>query len=380
MHKLLFVCSALLLPWLLNAQDTATGQEQYLLIGTYTKKGSEGIYVYSFNTQTGAFKHISTAGGVDNPSYLVIAPDKKHVYSVNEVGQERTGSVSSFSFDHATGQLQLLNKQAAGGEGPCYINTDEDGSHVLVGNYASGSLSVLPVQADGSVGAPLQTLQHTGSSVNKTRQDKPHVHCVEFTPDHQYLLVPDLGIDKVGVYKYGKEVPPLTEANPPYAALPPGSGPRHITFHPNGKWAYLIHELDGKVTAYNYSKGQLKALQTISTLPDKFRGVISGADIHVSPDGKFLYASNRGDLNNIVYYAIDQNSGMLEHKGEQPTGGKTPRNFMIDPTGQFLLAANQDSDNIVIFRRDAASGALQPTGQEIKVSMPVCLKMLAIER
>lgn len=378
MHKLLFFSSALLLPGLLNAQDTANSHEQYLLIGTYTKKQSEGIYVYTFNTETGAFKHVSTAKGVDNPSYLVIAPDKKHIYSVNEVGTERTGSVSAFELDHSTGQLQFLNKQPAGGEGPCYVNTDKDGSHVLVGNYASGSLSVLPVQPDGSVGPPQQTLQHTGSSVNKNRQEKPHVHCVEFSPDYQYLFVPDLGIDKVGIYKYTQEAPPLREANPPYAALPPGSGPRHITFHPNGKWAYLVHELDGKVTAYGYNNGQLTALQTISTLPDHYNDDISCADIHVSPDGKFLYASNRQALNNIVYYAIDQQTGKLQYKGEQSTGGKIPRNFMIDPTGNFLLAANQSTDNIVVFKRDKATGALQPTGQEIKISMPVCLKMVPV--
>ncbi|GAA0531269.1 lactonase family protein [Chitinophaga japonensis] len=383
MPKLFLTVCAWLLPGLLLAQDTTAGQEadQYLLVGTYTKKTSEGIYVYTFNTQTGAVKHVSTATGVDNPSYLAIAPDQQHVYSVNETGTERTGGVSAFLLDHASGQLQLLNKQPAGGEGPCYINTDQDGRHVLVGNYASGSLSVLPVQADGKVGPPLQTIQHTGSSVNKNRQEKPHVHCVEFSPDYRFLYVPDLGIDKVGIYQYTPEPPlMLQEANPSYVGLPPGSGPRHITFHPNGKWAYLIHELDGKVSAYRYDTGRLTPVQTVSTLPAGFKGVISGADIHVSPDGKFLYASNRGSLNNIVYYAIHPNSGKLQRKGQQSTGGKTPRNFMIDPSGHFLLAANQDTDNIVVFKRNTVTGALKPTGEEIKVSMPVCLKMVPVQQ
>lgn len=380
MRYLFLTIGAMLLPWLLNAQ-TPADYDQYLLIGTYTKKQSEGIYVYSFNSQTGAVKQVSIATGVDNPSYLAIAPDKKHVYSVNEVGIERTGSVSAFAFDNATGQLQFLNKQPSGGEGPCYINTDSAGTHVLVGNYAGGSLSVLPVQADGKVGAPLQTVQHTGSSVNKNRQEKPHVHCVEFSKDNQYLYVPDLGIDKVGIYKYDPNSPLLLqEGNPSYVPLPPGSGPRHITFHPNGKWAYLIHELDGKVTVFKYDAGKLTPIQTISTLPATFKGNISGADIHISPDGKFLYASNRSDLNNIVYYSIDQRSGRLVWKGQQSAGGKTPRNFMIDPSGNFLLVANQDSDNIVLFKRNLTTGAIKPTGEQIKVSMPVCLKMIAVEK
>lgn len=381
MRQLFLTAGILLIPAMLLAQGPAEQDSiQYLLIGTYTKKQSEGIYVYTFNTRSGILKQVSIAKGVDNPSYLAIAPNKKHVYSVNEIGVERTGSVSAFELDHSTGQLQFLNKQPAGGDGPCYINTDGDGTHVLVGNYAGGSLSVLPVQPDGKVGAPLQTIQHTGSSVNKDRQDKPHVHCVEFSPDHQFLYVPDLGIDKVGIYKYDPSSPLLLqEANPSYAPLPPGSGPRHITFHPNGKWAYLIHELDGKVTFFRYDSGKLAPVQTVSTLPEAFKGVISGADIHVSPDGKFLYASNRGSLNNIVYYAIDARTGKLQRKGQQSTKGKTPRNFMIDPSGNFLLVANQDTDNIVVFKRNAVTGALKPTGEEISISMPVCLKMVPVQ-
>jgi 6-phosphogluconolactonase len=382
MHQLFLAAGTLLLPGLLLAQDPA-GQDsmRYLLIGTYTKKQSEGIYIYTFNTRSGQLQHVSTTKGVDNPSYLAIAPDKKHVYSVNESGSDRTGFVSAFQFDPATGQLQFINKQLAGGDGPCYVNTDADGSHVLVGNYASGSLSVLPVQADAKLGAPLQTIQHTGSSVNKNRQESPHVHCVEFSPDHRFLYVPDLGIDKVGIYKYDPSSPlMLQEADPSYAPLPPGSGPRHITFHPNGKWAYLIHELDGKVTMFRYDTGRLTPVQTVSTLPAAFKGMISGADIHISPDGKFLYASNRGDLNNIVYYAIDAKTGKLLRKGQQSSRGKAPRNFMIDPTGNFLLVANQDTDNVVVFKRNQVTGGLKPTGEEINISMPVCLKMLPVEK
>jgi len=233
------------------------------------------------------------------------------------------------------------------------------------------------VKDDGRIEAPVQTIEHTGSSVNRQRQEKPHVHCVVFSPDYRFLYVPDLGIDQVSIYAYKQgDVQPLMPADPSYAGFPPGSGPRHIIFHPNGKWAYVIHELDGKVTAFSYSEGKLTPFQAISTLPPDFKGQISGADIHTSPDGKFLYASNRGTLNNIVIYAIDQRSGRLQKKGQQSTGGKTPRNFMIDPSGSFLLAANQDTDNIVVFKRNKTTGLLKATGHTAQVPKPVCLKMV----
>lgn len=351
-----------------------TVNESFLLIGTYTKNAEQGINVYAFNNLTGTLRFVSIAKDVDNPSYLVIAPDKKHVYAVNE---GNTGSVSAFEWDTTSGQLTFLNKQPSGGESPCYINTDQDGKYVIVGNYGGGSLSVLPVRGDGKIDAPVQTIEHTGSGVNKERQEKPHVHCVVFSPDHQYLYVSDLGIDQVAIYTYKQgDVQPLIPATPGFAPLPPGSGPRHIIFHPNGKWVYLIHELDGKITAFNYKNGALTPFQQVSILPEQFKGKASGADIHISPDGKFLYASNRGSLNNIVIFSVDQKKGLLVKKGQQPSGGKTPRNFMIDPSGNFLLAANQDSDNVVVFKRNKITGLLKPIKQDIKVPAPVCLKMI----
>jgi 6-phosphogluconolactonase len=285
--------------------------------------------------------------------------------------------VSAFEWDTTSGQLNFLNKQSAGGDGPCYVNTDQDGKYVIVGNYAGGSFSVLPVKDDGKLDAPVQTIEHTGSGANKERQEKPHVHCVVFSPDYQFLYVSDLGIDQIAIYTYKQgDVQPLVPASPGFAPLAPGSGPRHLVFHPNGKWVYLIHELDGKITAFNYKKGALIGFQEISTLPEQFKGQISGADIHTSPDGKFLYASNRGSLNNIVIYSIDQKNGHLIRKGQQSSGGKTPRNFMIDPSGNFLLAANQQTDNVVVFRRNKITGLLKPIKQEIKVPAPVCLKMI----
>jgi 6-phosphogluconolactonase len=374
MLNTLLTYTSLLLTSLPQPKTDTTGNESFLLIGTYTKTADQGINVYAFNNVTGTLRFVSIAKDVDNPSYMVIAPDKKHVYAVNE---GKTGGVSAFEWDTITGQLNFLNKQSSGGETPCYVNTDQDGKYVIVGNYGGGSFSVLPVKEDGRIDAPVQTIEHTGSGANKDRQEKPHVHCVVFSPDHQFLYVSDLGIDQVAIYTYQQgDVQPLVPAIPGFAPVAPGSGPRHLVFHPNGKWVYLIHELDGKITAFNYKKGALIGFQEISTLPEQFKGQISGADIHTSPDGKFLYASNRGSLNNIVIYSIDQKNGHLVKKGQQSSGGKTPRNFMIDPSGNFLLAANQQTDNVVVFKRNKITGLLKPTKQEIKVPAPVCLKMI----
>jgi 6-phosphogluconolactonase len=374
MLNTLLAYTSLLLTSMPQPKTDTTANESFLLIGSYTKNADQGISVYAFNNITGTLRFVSIAKDVDNPSYLVIAPDKKHVYTANE---GKTPTVSSFDWDTTTGQLTFLNKQPSGGESPCYVNTDQDGKYVIVGNYGGGSFSVLPVKEDGRIDAPVQTIEHTGSGPNKDRQEKPHVHCVVFSPDHQFLYVSDLGIDQVAIYTYKQgDVQPLVPASPGYAPVAPGAGPRHLVFHPNGKWVYLIQELNGKITAFNYKKGALIGFQEISTLPDPFKGQISGADIHISPDGKFLYASNRGSLNNIVIYSIDQKKGLLVKKGQQSSGGKTPRNFVIDPSGNFLLAANQQTDNVVVFKRDKITGLLKPTKQEIKVPAPVCLKMI----
>lgn len=373
MFRFLLISTALLHAMMVQAQ-TDTTQEKYLLIGTYTKTADEGINVYAFNTSTGALRYVSTAKGVENPSYLVIAPDHQHVYSVNENAQ---GGVSAFDWDTTSGQLTFLNKQSSNGNSPCYITIDENGKTVIVGNYGSGSLAVLSVRPDGRVDAPVQTIEHTGTGPDKKRQEGPHVHCVVFGPGQKNLYVSDLGIDQIAIYAYRSgDMLPLIPADTSYSGVPPGSGPRHLTFHPNGKRAYLIHELDGKITAFNYVRGRLVPFQAISMLPPNYKGPMSGADIHISPDGKFLYASNRDKLNNIVIYSIDAKDGHLVKKGEQPSGGKAPRNFMITPDGNFLLAANQDSDNVVVFKRNKLTGLLKPANQEIKISKPVCLKMI----
>lgn len=347
--------------------------DYYLLVGTYTNKGSDGMYVYKFNSETGDFSGlIDKTTALKNPTFLAVAPDQKFVYSV---GETQGGSVHAFGFDNKTGKLTKMNTQSAGGDGPCHVSVDKTGKWVLVGNYGGGSLSILPIEKDGSLGAPTQTIKHEGKSVNTSRQEKPHVHSVNIAPNNVDVFVPDLGIDKIVIYKLDAKTGNLTAGNPPATKTADGAGPRHFTIHPNGKWAYVIQELNYTVTTYDYAKGALKEKQTISTLPADYKGNNSCADIHISADGKFLYGSNRF-YDHVVIYSIDQKTGKLTYIKNESVLGKTPRNFMIDPSGKWVLVANQDSDNIVLFKRDAVKGTLTPTGKEIKVSMPVCLKMV----
>jgi len=350
-------------------------QNYYMFVGTYTSGKSEGIYVYRFNTSTGDAALLSTAAA-KNPSYLAVASNGKYLYSVNETGQ--AGEVSSFEFDRGTGRLHFVNKQSSGGADPCYISVDKTNKWAVVANYSSGSLSALPINADGSLSPLTQLIQHTGTGANKERQERAHVHSAVFSADQHYLFSADLGIDKESVYHFnpGKKEP-LSGAKDSMVAVEPGSGPRHFVFHPAKPYAYLMNELSGTVDAFVYTAatGGLKHFQTISSHPVGYKGAIGSADIHISPNGKFLYASNRGDANSIAIFSIDA-AGKLLLKGIQPVLGSTPRNFIIDPTGHFLLAANQESDNVMIFSINPQSGLLKFTGKQIKIPNPVCLKML----
>ncbi|HEY8970092.1 MAG TPA: lactonase family protein [Puia sp.] len=357
-------------------------QNFYLFVGTYTKgNDSKGIYVYQFNAASGEAKLVSTAA-TENPSYLTVAPGGKFVYAVNETGKEEPGAVSAFAFDKTSGQLKFLNKQASGGDDPCYISVDAHRKWAMVANYSGGSLSALPIHADGTLGSLTQLIQHTGTGPNKERQEKPHVHSVTFTPDGKYLIAADLGLDKLSIYRFNPAAAtmPLTTPKDSVQQTEPGSGPRHISFYPGKPFVYLMTEMGGAVDAFRYANGRLKQLQHISSLPEGFKGDIGSADIHVAPKGKFLYASNRGDANSLAIYSIDTATGKLTIKGFESTQGKTPRNFMIDPTGHWLLVANQRSDNVVIFRIDPATGLLKATGQQLSIPAPVCLKMTAVGR
>lgn len=352
------------------------GEAYWLLVGTYSNEdNSNGLQVYRFDTTTGDSHFESKSVDVTNPSYLAVGEEGTRVFAVSEAGQGK-GTVNSFSFDPAEGTLSWLGSVTSAGDHPCYVSVSKDQKVVFVGNYSSGTLSAVKIEPDGTLNPAIQTIQHQGGSVNKSRQDKPHVHAVVLSPDGRFLMVPDLGTDKVHIYAINtaddKPLQPVSEA-----AVSPGGGPRHLTFHPNGKYAYLIRELDAAVTVFDYNNGSLREKQTITLLDPKFQGKVGAADIHVSPDGKFLYGSNRGEANEITIYAIG-GDGKLTYVGRQPTLGMTPRNFAIDPTGKFLLAANQDTNDVVIFQRDTRTGLLRDTGKRIQVDKPVCLKFVKI--
>lgn len=340
----------------------------HLLVGTYTNRTSEGIYVYEFNSFTGEVKPVSVASGLINPSFLTIAPDGKSVYAVAE--NEPEGGVYALQFNSATGQLKFMNEQSSGGAHPCYIDINKAGKTLVIANYTGASVSVLPVKGNKAVGELLQNIPHTGSSINPERQTSPHPHSAVFGPKNNDVFVPDLGQDRIIQYQVEKAG---TLKQVGFVQAEPGSGPRHLSFHPNHKFAYVINELNASITAYQYDK-TLTPIQTIKTVPDDFTGKNWCADIHVSPDGLFLYGTNRGH-DSIVCYKIDAATGQLTLVERQSVQGKWPRNFMIDPTGNFVLVANQETDNIAIFQRDKKTGKLTFTGKEIKVSMPVCLRM-----
>src|SRR5579862_3670177 len=318
---------------------SATAQHYYLFVGTYTSGKSKGIYVYDFNAASADVQPVSVAEA-KNPSYLAIASGGNYLYSVNEnSGQE--GGVSAFSFDQKSGQLQLINEQKSGGEDPCFISVNRARTWAIVANYSGGNLSALPIKPDGSVGPVTELIQHTGAGVNKQRQEKAHVHSTFLTPDEHYVFTADLGTDKLTVYHFNPNVSrPLAATRDSVVNVLPGSGPRHFAFHPTKNFVYVIEELTGTVDAFRYTGGRLTSLQRISAVPKDFTGEDGSADIHVSPDGKFLYATNRGDANSLVIYKIDAATGRLHIQGFQPVMGKHPRNFIIDPTGKFLLVAN----------------------------------------
>lgn len=348
-------------------------QEHYLLIGTYTTGKSEGIYVYKFNTATAENSLVSVAKS-SNPSFLAVSPNNKMMYAVNENADSTItpmgGTVTAFAFNN--GILTEINKQPSGGKHPCYVTIDKTGHWVFAGNYSSGTVGVLSVNKNGSLDTLQQIVQHQGSSINTQRQQAPHVHATVLSANDKYLFVPDLGIDKVMVYAFNKKKGTLKLKSS--AASEPGSGPRHFILDAANNFAYLMEELTGTVSCYKVKKGKLKFEQRISALPAGFKGAIGSADIHISPDGKFLYCSNRGDANTISIFSVHPTDGKLSLIGHQSTLGKTPRNFNFTPGGNFLLVANQNSDEVVIFKVDKTTGLLTDTGKRISVFNPVCLK------
>jgi 6-phosphogluconolactonase len=346
-------------------------------VGTYTGRGSEGVYIYRLDPATGGLQPVGQSPRLSNPSYVALDPKGRCLYAVREGGGSG-GAVVALARNRATGELTLLNEQPSGGQGPCYVTVDREGRFALAANYGSGSVSLLPIAADGRLEPAASVIQHEGSSVNPARQKGPHAHSIVLDPANRFAFAPDLGIDKIMIYRLDRTEGKLVPNDPPFARCEPGSGPRHFTFHPDGRHAYVIEEISCTITAFAYDAdtGTLKTLQRVSALPEAFQGANTCADIHVHPSGRFLYGSNRGH-NSIAIFAIDGKTGLLRLLGHESTQGKTPRNFAIDPSGTFLLAANQDSNNIVSFRINQDAGKLTPTGQVCEVSMPVCIKMVS---
>jgi 6-phosphogluconolactonase len=350
----------------------AASQTDFVYFGTYTGMGDGGVYVSRFDGVTGRVAPPEFAAKVSQASFLVAAPGGKFLYAVNEFDQfngQATGAVSSFSIDSATGKLSLQNQVSARGAGPAHIILDRTGQFVIVANYTGGSVAVFRLSPDGKIGESTAFDQHSGHSVNHERQEAPHAHAIAMSPDNRFALVADLGLDQVFVYPF--EASRGTLGQPRIVKTDPGVGPRHLTFGGNGKFVYVINEMQSSITVYAFDPGDgaMAPLQTISSLPAKFAGTSTSAEIVLHPSGKFLYASNRGD-DSIAAFTIDRGKGTLALIGHVSTGGKTPRSFAIDPSGQWLLAANQNSNSVVAFRVNRESGVLTPTRQSIEVNCP----------
>lgn len=357
-------------------------QDYYVYVGTYTHGDSEGIYVYHMDGESGALEYSSKVTGVVNPSFLDIHPSGRYLYSVNEIGDfegKASGAVTAFYIHGSTGEISFLNQRATGGGAPCHVSVDATGKYLLVANYGGGSVTAFPIGKDGRLGEASDFVQHQGSSVNQSRQSAPHAHAIMIDDSNRYAFAPDLGLDKILIYKLDLDVGKLIPNTQPWARVHPGAGPRHLDFHPNGKFAYVINELDSTFTVFGYDSnvGTLAEIQTISTLPDDFDGTSHCADVHVHPSGKYLYGSNRGH-DSIVICGIDEETGMLTYINCESTQGQTPRNFGLNPEGTFLLAANQQTNTIVTFAVNIDTGELTETGNIADVPNPVCLKLLPI--
>ena len=347
-----------------------------IYFGTYTERGSRGIYLSQLDISSGRMGPVSLAAEINSPSFLAIHPTGEFLYAVSGIGKDSPpmGSVHSFAIDRSTGALKYMNQASSGGEGPCHVDIDTTGKHLLVANYIGESVAVLPINRDGTIGGPTDIHQHNGSSVNIERQEGPHPHSANLDSNNRFVYVADLGLDEVCVYEL------LAEGTLKYREqlsvdLKAGAGPRHFDFHPNGEYAYVINELDSTVTVFSLDGGKLDPIQTLSTLPKEFAGISYTADIHVAKSGRFLYGSNRGH-DSIVIFSIDENTGKLTYVNHEPTRGIYPRNFEIDPSGLLMLVANQDSDTVLTFNIDQQTGTLESTGHVIEVPYPVCIQLV----
>ncbi len=352
----------------------------WVYVGTYTKTADAGINFCQLDLSSGRLTKPAVVAKPENPSFLARHPKQPVLYAISEAwqfGKKKGGYVSAYRIRPRTGQLDLLNQQSTEGPGPCYVSVDRSGQAVLVANYGGGSVASLPLRRDGGLDPAATIDQHHGSSVHPSRQTGPFANCIDVDPANRFALSADLGIDKVMVYRLNPAQGTLAANEPAFAAVTPGSGPRHLTFHPNGRFVYVVNELNCTVSVFRYDSahGSLAIVQCLSTLPGGFIGENTAAEIQVHPSGRFLYSSNRGH-DSLAIFGVDPDTGKLRSLGHQPTLGKAPRHFALDPSGRFLLAANQDTGNVVVFRVDPESGLLHATGNSAAIPMPVCVIMM----
>lgn len=383
--ELLFLAGLGLLSVLLSTRETRAEENAVyrVYLGTYTRGDSRGIYACELDPSQGTLSAPKLVAEVRNPSFLAFHPTLPRIYAVSELwqteGPER-GAVTALEIDDASGELRVLNQEAVGGAGPCHLAVSPSGRYLVTANYGSGSTSVLPLDGDGRLQPRSYVIQHEGSGPNEARQKGPHAHQTIFSPRGEILLVPDLGIDQVLLYRLDETTGRLTAWNPPGVAVPPGSGPRHCAYHPSGKFLYVVNELASTVSVFECANEvPVRLVQNVSTLPPDFEGQNTTAEIEVHPSGRFVYASNRGH-DSIAAFAVDPASGKLSEIGRFPSGGKVPRNFAIAPGGRFLLAANQDGHNVVVFAIEPDSGKLRATDVSVQVGSPVCVVFRPIRR
>jgi len=351
----------------------AESQTELVFVGS----GRKNIEAFRFDLAAGVLTGLGQAAEIKNPSFLSIAPNHQFLYAISEGGNAEGSGISAFAIEAAAGKLRFLNRQPAGGSGPCHVAVDAAGKNALIANYGSGSFAVFPLAGNGEVRPMSAFIQDHGSSVNADRQEGPHAHCIVTGPGDRFAYGCDLGLDKVLIFKFDPGQGTLVASEPAFAAAQPGAGPRHIAFHPNGRWAFVINEMASTLTVFacDAASGALREIQTVSTLPEGYSGQSTCAEVAVHPSGKFVYGSNRGD-DSIALFACDPASGRLTFIERVPTGGRTPRQFEIDPTGHYLLAANQDSGTVVVFSIDKASGRLQPTGSRVQSDNPQCVRCM----
>jgi 6-phosphogluconolactonase len=372
-----------LLPTAAHAQPRANPGPRnfFVYVGTYTGAHSKGIYSYRFNARTGQLTPIGLAAELPNPSFVIADRANQHLYAATEMGangpKDTNGAISSYAIDPRTGSLRLLNRVTSGGGGTCHLALDKTGKILIVANYFSGSVASFAVNPDGTIGGRTGFDMHSGSSVNPERQSGPHPHEIVFSPDDRFVFVPDLGTDRIYIYRLNPANRSFSPADPAFVTVTAGLGPRHLLFGPDARFAYLVCEMGSRVVVFSYdaAHGSLHPIQTLSTLPAGYTGPDASAEIQIDRKGRCLYVSNRGH-NSITVFSIDPKRGTLEKRQITSTLGEWPRNFVLDPTGRYLIVADQNSDRLMFFAVDPRSGRLSPTGRSQEVGSPVCILLV----